>query len=101
MSVLCHQLPGDTATIETPRVVAEVLSPSTRTYDLIEKRAAYRKLPSLQAYVIVHTALQHVEVDLRDGNDRWVTSTFERDGLPFGNGTLALEDIYIRSSLSP
>lgn len=76
--VVCEELPGNTSTIEAPRIVTEVLSPSTRTYDLIEKRAAYRKLTSVQAYVIVHTSLQHVEVDLRDAGDRWCTSTFER-----------------------
>ncbi len=98
--VICDELPGDTATIETPHIVAEVLSPSTRTYDLIEKRAAYRKIGSVRAYVVVHTTQRYVEIDLRDGGDGWYTSTFDDGAFPLGIGALTLEDVYRRSSIA-
>ena len=37
----------DATVVDQPRVVAEVLSPSTRAYDIIGKRAMYRNVPSL------------------------------------------------------
>ncbi len=64
-TVVCVEMPGDATMIDQPRVVAEGLSPSTRTYDIIEKRAMYRNVPSLRAYVIVHTTSQHIEIDTR------------------------------------
>ncbi|SRR5579871_142615 len=36
-----------------PRVVIEVLSPSTQRYDRTEKFARYREMPSLEQYVLI------------------------------------------------
>lgn len=55
-----------------PRLVVEVLSPSTGAFDRGEKFAAYRQLPSLQEYLLVD--VQALRCDLfRQGADRlWV-----------------------------
>lgn len=47
--VVCEPVAGSASVIDRPRVVAEVLSRATRAYDLVEKRAAYRALPQLEA----------------------------------------------------
>lgn len=76
----------DATVIDRPRVVAEVLSPSTRAYDIIEKRAMYRNVPSLVAYVVVHTTLQHIEIDARAGDGRWSTQTSDGEPIALWGG---------------
>lgn len=55
-----------------PRLVVEVLSPSTEAYDRGNKFAAYRKLESLQEYVLVSTAERRIDSFRRDATGHWV-----------------------------
>lgn len=99
VSVVCRPIPAVMTFLESPCVVVEVLSPSTRTYDLVDKRAAYRALDALDAYVIVHSDLRRVEVDGRDGGS-WRTVTYDDDGDALVAGRLIrLADIYADTSL--
>jgi Uma2 family endonuclease len=52
--VIYDQVRGDATVIATPTVVCEVPSESTRAYDLVEKRAAYRSVATLRFYVTDH-----------------------------------------------
>ena len=55
-----------------PLLVVEVLSESTAAYDRGAKFAAYRKLDSLQDYVLIDVAAQRVEVFRRNAENHWV-----------------------------
>jgi Uma2 family endonuclease len=55
--------------ITDPRVVVEVLSPSTQAVDLQEKALNYRHIPSLEEYLVV--ASQAREVTLYRREDKW------------------------------
>ena len=55
-----------------PLLIVEVLSDSTAAYDRGAKFAAYRKLDSLQDYVLIDVAAQHVEVFRRNDENHWV-----------------------------
>jgi Uncharacterized protein conserved in cyanobacteria len=59
---------GDNDTIHSPRLIVEVLSPSTEAYDRGKKFAYYQQLASLQEYVLVNTQRQAIEVYTREGN---------------------------------
>jgi len=59
--------PGSPTHVTNPRVVFEVLSPSTANYDLGEKREHYQRLESLTDYVVIHQDRRRVEVWSRDG----------------------------------
>ncbi|MGP6156900.1 MAG: Uma2 family endonuclease [Vulcanimicrobiaceae bacterium] len=97
--VVREAVAGDATVIERARIVAEVLSRSTRSYDLIEKRAAYRSMPSLTAYVVVQAEMRRVEVDVRAQDGSWRTETYD-DGEAFVEGrVIPLDAIYARSSL--
>ncbi len=96
--VVCEGFEDRATVIERPTIVVEVLSPSTRAYDIIEKRAAYRSLPSLRAYVIVHTEMACVEVDSRRG-DGWQTHVFDDGEVLLPGCALALTTIYARTSV--
>lgn len=62
-----------------PRVVVEVLSPSTEAYDRGAKAAHYRQRASIQAIVFVATEEHRVEVHFRNADGTW-TLAEARDG---------------------
>jgi Uma2 family endonuclease len=96
--VVCNPVSDGATFLEGPRIVAEVLSRSTRGYDLVEKRAAYRSLPSLAAYGVVHTDTRRVEVDSRNHDGTWTTETFDEEAFIDGR-ELSLDEIYAETSL--
>jgi Uma2 family endonuclease len=71
--VTCHSdMAGSESWITEPRLIVEVLSPSTMAYDRGDKFALYRMLPSLQAYVLVNPAKWRVEVFTRGEAGTWL-----------------------------
>ena len=70
VSVSCapEDLHEEGDTISSPRLIVEVLSPSTEAYDRGKKFAYYQQLPSLQEYVLVNSQRQTVEVFTREDN---------------------------------
>jgi Uma2 family endonuclease len=74
--VTCEPLQNTDRIVASPRLLIEVLSPSTKNIDLREKRLAYRTLPSLIEYVIVHQDKVLVEIDRRASAD-WDMLTFK------------------------
>ena len=58
--------------VSYPLLVVEVLSDSTAAFDRGAKFAAYRKLESLQDYVLIDIAAQRVEVFRRNAENHWV-----------------------------
>jgi Uma2 family endonuclease len=66
---------GDLATeqiFRAPTVVIEVLSPSTQGYDRSQKFALYRRLESLQEYILVDPDTRRVEAFRRSPDSTWV-----------------------------
>src|SRR5688572_5011068 len=51
--VACGQLNMEENSLRTPKLIVEVLSPSTETIDRREKALNYRQSPSLEEYVLV------------------------------------------------
>lgn len=58
--------------ISHPSLLVEVLSESTAAYDRGKKFAAYRKLESLQEYVLVDLAARRIELFRRNAEGHWV-----------------------------
>jgi Uma2 family endonuclease len=74
VSVVCGSVgmaPEDPDAITNPVVVAEVLSDTTEAYDRGAKAAHYRRLPSIQEYILVSQAEPLVEVYRRAEPGRW------------------------------
>jgi len=64
-------------TITNPKVIAEVLSPSTGDYDYGKKFILYRSLESFEEYLLVSQDLPRIEVYRKTPEGRWVLSTYE------------------------
>lgn len=71
VQVICDDDPSDDEYVnESPVLIVEVLSRSTRRFDKTEKRAEYLALPSLQEYVLVEQDFAEVEVQRRSNHWR-------------------------------
>lgn len=73
LAVTCD--PRDRATpdyISHPSLVVEVLSEATAAYDRGKKFAAYRKLESLQEYLLVDLDSRRLELIRRNPENHWV-----------------------------
>ena len=60
-----------------PKVIVEVLSPSTEAYDRGEKFVHYRQLQSLKEYILVSQDKVHVEHYFRPA-EQWVFTDFQK-----------------------
>ena len=69
--VACGPPPDDPYVETAPSLLVEVLSPGTQRTDRREKGAAYRALPSLQAYVLVHQPRRRIEWYTRAADGTW------------------------------
>jgi Uma2 family endonuclease len=64
-------------TIMNPRLVVEVLSESTESYDRGAKFDLYRQIPSLEEYVLVSQWQPMIETFFRQSTDTWLLSVFK------------------------
>lgn len=78
---------------EQPTLIVEVTSASSRGADLVHKRAVYRRIPTLRAYLIVDSTRRHVELDSRRVDGAWETAACEEVAL-LPLGTLAIDTVY-------
>jgi len=93
----------DLDTLLNPIVLVEVLSPSTEAYDRGEKFAHYRRLESLQEYILVAQDCVRVEHYLRQGEQWLLTELSNLDDvlhLVSISCDLSLHEIYTRVEFS-
>jgi Uma2 family endonuclease len=85
-------------TLLNPTLIVEVLSPSTAAYDRGEKAEQYRRLDSLQEYLLIAQDRVHVEHYRRQPDNQWLLT--ETDALndsldlPAIECQLLLADLY-------
>lgn len=83
--------------VQSPRLIVEVLSDSTRSYDRTFKRLVYEQIPSLEEYVLIEQDSVRIEVSRKSEN--WKTSIYLLgDDVYFESVdlTLCVADIYQR-----
>lgn len=95
VSVTCGPLEHfreDRFTLANPLVLFEVLSPSTRNYDLSFKFEQYQKIASLKAYILIDSEKVWVRSCLRQAEqNRWIVE----DPLEGLNDVLRLEPLNV------
>ncbi|HYP99214.1 MAG TPA: Uma2 family endonuclease [Polyangiaceae bacterium] len=99
VSVICGTLqrdPQDTKTATNPVLVLEVLSPTTQRYDREEKAAHYRRIPSLQQYVLISQEEQRIDVFTRNEDNSWTLRETRSGNADLGviGCKLSVEDVY-------
>ena len=101
LSVVCGHLETDPAdpkqqTVTNPRVVVEILSPSTEAYDRGEKLAHYKRIPSVEEIVLIAQDRRQIEVWRREPSG-WLLGVVHDGGsaeLRSIQCKLALDDVY-------
>lgn len=97
ITVECGELVRDTYENRQPRLVVEVLSPSTASIDRFRKLDEYRRHPTLLYILLIETRFPGAVLYRREG-DAWEAQTFEAMtdsiSLPAIGATLAFADIY-------
>ncbi len=101
--VVCGEPQFDDALLDTllnPILIVEVLSHSTENYDRGKKFGHYRRLPSLQEYLLVGQDQCQVEHYVRQPDEAWLLREYQHpeDSLQFIalNCELSLAEIYER-----
>lgn len=82
--------------LTNPWLVVEILSQGTREYDLVEKFANYRRVPSLHHIVFVEQYWTEITVHTRQPNGLWasIILTEPKHTFSIANRTVHLSDIY-------
>jgi len=100
-SVVCGPVEAsefDADSITNPVLIVEVLSESTEAYDRGEKFRLYRKLPSLQEYVLISQDRALVEVFTRKADNVWEMRAYaaleEMVALNSLSAEIAMTDVY-------
>ncbi|OKH11991.1 Uma2 family endonuclease [[Limnothrix rosea] IAM M-220] len=68
-----------------PTVIAEVLSPSTSSYNKDLKLRYDRQIESLQEYILIHSEQQYVELFQRQTEKIWGYSAYSEGSFELAN----------------
>jgi Uma2 family endonuclease len=87
--------------VQFPCLIIEVLSPGTEAYDRGKKFALYRRLASLQEYLLVGSETPLVELFRRNALGNWEFTTYEEGEITLDSLgiTLSMNSIYEDVSL--
>jgi Uma2 family endonuclease len=103
-TVECGELVRDSYESRAPRLVVEVLSPSTSSVDRFRKLDEYRRHPTLRGILPVETRFSSVLLYRRTG-EAWEAESYEAVteiiDLPVIGARLALADIYEAIAFEP
>jgi len=96
---------GRIDTITNPLIIAEVLSKSTSDYDLTDKFAAYRTIPSFQEYVLIDQYSLRIEHYVKTEPRKWIFQEYDESdtvlrlaSIPF---EISLADLYEKVEFTP
>jgi Uma2 family endonuclease len=92
--IICVPVPGNALFTDSPSVILEVLSPSTRRNDEVQKFRDYLTIPTLGTYILAETESQLLTLHRRDG------TSFRRQILSGTDAILELPEVGISISLA-
>jgi Uma2 family endonuclease len=89
--------------LRNPRVIVEVLSASTESYDLGAKAAHYRHRASVDAVVFVDSRRPSVQLQTRNADGTWTLAEFDQGVLRIAalNLEIPLEELYVGLDFGP
>jgi len=98
VTVKCGRPKDRDMVVHEPRVVIEVLSPSTMSFDRFKKVVEYQTIPTLTHILLVDTEVPRVDVLVRSGTGTWTSARHEGLGvtiaLPTISAALDLAEIF-------
>jgi len=98
ITVECGQPKDRDMVVHEPRVIIEVLSPSTMSFDRFKKVLEYQTVQTLTHILLVDTEVPRVDVLSRAGNESWVSMRYEgldaKIDLPTIKASLDLAEVF-------
>jgi Uma2 family endonuclease len=98
VTVECGQAGRRELAVRDPRVVIEVLSPSTMSFDRFKKVLEYQTIPTITHILLVDTEVPRVDVLTRAANQTWTSTRYEgldaRIELPSIKASLSLAEVF-------
>lgn len=82
-----------TATLHNPSLIVEVLSPSTREYDLGDKLDSYKTIPTLRHVLLIESDSEHVH-HVRRTERGWETIELTSGAVELMETSIPLAEIY-------
>ncbi len=81
VTVLCGDRSADdeAKAVDDPRMIVEILSPTTRAVDLGVKLSEYRAIPTLTTILFIDPMTETVRMIARTGPAAWTDQDFARD----------------------
>jgi Uma2 family endonuclease len=67
--IICVTVPGNALFTDSPSVILEVISPTTRRIDEVRKLRDYITIPTLGTYILAETESPVLTLYRRDGSD--------------------------------
>jgi Uma2 family endonuclease len=92
--IICVPVPGDALFTDSPSVILEVLSPTTRRNDEVQKFRDYLSISNLSTYILAETESSFLTLHRRDGTG------FRREVLSGPDATLDLPEVGVSLSLA-
>jgi Uma2 family endonuclease len=79
-----------------PLLVVEILSKSTREYDLAEKLPCYKKMPGLRYIIYVDSMRTYITLFQRTGSDQWLNTDYDQldSAFEIEGKTILLREVY-------
>jgi len=84
-----------TTAVTNPILLVEVLSKSTKNYDMGDKFLVYRSLPSLKEYILIEQDKFYVMQYSKTPENKWLLSEYKQE-----NAVLSLESINFNLAFS-
>jgi Uma2 family endonuclease len=106
LMISCEAFDGDSTFVVAPTVIVEIISRSTQAIDRREKVLAYKQIPSLKEYLIVHQRKIFAELHSKNDIGEWEISEFNiaseipLKSMPVGALLLSMNDIYEDTGLN-
>lgn len=97
IQVGCREVSPKSHVENQPKLVVEILSPSTERYDRSNKFYAYRHIESLEEYVLVAQDEKRIEIYRRETNWEWELYQEDSSTKPYLKSVdleLSFDDIY-------
>lgn len=92
--IICVPVPGDALFTDAPSVILEVLSPTTRRIDEVQKCRDYITIPTLGTYILAETDSPLLTLHRRDG------AGFKRETLAGFDAVLELPEAGVSINLA-
>jgi Uma2 family endonuclease len=98
VTVDCGQARRRDMAVRDPRVVIEVLSPSTMSFDRFKKVVEYQTIPTLTHILLVDTEVPRIDVLSRSPGETWSSTRYEgvdaKIDLPTIKASLGLDEVF-------